>query len=351
MKINELIYRLTDKIIRRLASQKKWREAKLLVNLTKTSHGWLNNHIENCAKASKEYKSYFETENISDRLLSLGFKHLSSKIIKGGVVNFGIRVHKVYDLKNQNEIKILEKVYGMHHSAEIDHEKFLFENIDEKDIAAPKFFGYYKFNSLISFFYEYIEGIKLTPLDLKIYKYEVIKKHWTVEPNDKIKGSNIENDILKLLERKESLTKMREISLTETDELIIERLEKNVSEIVKEFKSLPSIIVHQDIKPGNVIKSKQGAFYIIDWDKWCVSNVGAGLIINPEELFNSILIKMVISFSSYNKSIPAIKILKNVCIYNLAYNLKIQNYKNALKWAYNYFSLTETNWFFSDEIK
>lgn len=307
------------------------------MNLTKYSFGWLDVHIENCAKAYNEYKKYSKPELVSSRLSKFGYKHLFSKSINCGLVNVGLMVHNVIDKQTGNKAKIFEKVFHQYHSWLVSQEELLFNQLDADVLSAPEFIGKHNHTPFISVFYNYIEGKQLTAEDKEISKYELIKKLWTTKPTKQIIENCINKDSVDLLLDEKYINRLLDASNTDLDRIIIKFLKVNANKIIDEFRSLPRIIMHQDINHGNIIKSYNNDFYLIDWDKWCVSNVGAGLIIQPEEIFNPSLMRLLILFNGEKISFIPGEILRNVCIYNLTHELRLNNTRNAINWSYNLF--------------
>lgn len=340
---NNYTYRILDKILRRLVRQKKWHLAYFLIHSTGLSFGisgWLDKHVEYCSESTKEYRLYSRPNMVSSRLAAIGYKLISSKSIHAGLVNIGAMIHDVVDNKTNNTRKIFEKVYHQYHSQSVEQEELLYDQINAKDIAAPDFKGKYIDGPFISLFYDYIESTPLSIQDEMISKYELISKLWKSRPTRKMIDNCQNKDFVELLLNTKYIDGMLEASKSDQDRMIVSFLTINTKEIISEFRKLPRVIVHKDIGPWNILKSNDGNFYLIDWDKWCISNLGAGLLIQTEELFNPLFIRYLSpSNQEHEHNFTRLEVLRNVCIYNLTYNLRFKNFQNALNWCYAYYNL------------
>ncbi|MBN1187056.1 MAG: hypothetical protein JXB49_32560 [Bacteroidales bacterium] len=340
-----LRYIILNLILERLVKKKKWHLAHFLIKTTNFSDGqfdWLKTHVKNCSLTTKEYRSYISPGLIASRLSSLGYDHISSKTIYSGLINLGAVVHYVTDKQTNNNVKVFEKIYHQYRLQTVEKEVLLFDEIDAEEINAPNFKGILTYGPFISLFYDYIEGVSLTRQDKMIFKYELIKKLWASRPSNKLKDYSYNEDYVGLLSDEDCINSMFEVSKSMMDCSIIEFLHVNAKKIIGEFRKLPSIIVHKDIYQPNIIKSRDEKFYLIDWDKWCVSNIGAGLLLQTDELLNPTFMNYLSTVKgSSDDHFTPVEVIRNVCIYNLTHNLHFKNYEDAIRWGYIYFNLTD----------
>lgn len=337
-------YTILNLILEGLVKRKKWHLAHFIIKITNFSDGnldWLKTHVNYCSSTTREYKAYSRADMVSLRLSTLGYNYISSKTIYAGLINLGAIIHTAVDKQTNNKVKVFEKVYHPYRLQSVKQEELLFDEIKAEDLAAPGFKGSYTDGPFISMFYDFIERDSLTPNDKKNYKFELVKKLWSSRPTKKLLDNPHTKDSVGLLASKDCFDSMIEASNSEMDRRIIEYLQVNAKKIISEFRTLPPIIMHKDIFQPNIIKSKDEILYLIDWDKWCVSNVGAGLLIQTQELFNPILLRYINSIIGYQEDhLAPLDVLRNICIYNLTHHLHFKNYESAINWAYSYYNLT-----------
>lgn len=269
--------------------------------------GWLGVAIDKAVLLQDELKKYFEVSSIKKRLVDVGVlnsteEYISSERVNGGLINVGCMKHSV-----ENGC-IFEKV--VIRKSSFDRESMIFQYAKDVQLGSPVYFGCLFDEGIGSLYYSHVESVDFENRDQKISsRFFLAENLWfnNLEVDRNLKKYAVKckfDAFLSSEERRKSL-----FLLTDPKKIPYGFLVGAINKL----KSSPVKVFHGDFCNGNIIKSP-GRAYLIDWDKWSISKIGAGAPFNYSDMERLGFFDRILEKNIEEKFL--FFWLKNFCIYN-----------------------------------
>ena len=230
--------------------------------------GWLSKAVKQRVGLEThiaKYVSKVESQSRIDRLSGTsGCTIVESTRLKNGLIAVACLVHDLGDRK------VFEKVVA----SEKSHlrERHILETIGSRKLGAPEYLGYFSDGRLHSVFCTAIEATECRDRELlEGAVLEFASRMWFAEQSPSVSNSLAFNCRYAKMLKDEALLRSIE-DFWKASNLRM----APVSQVVALAMDAPEKLLHGDLHSGNLIYDGS-KFYLIDWDKWTSTRVGAGL--------------------------------------------------------------------------
>ena len=301
--------RLRKKQLRYLFRQKRFEEAHQLATEQSLNLGWLEGHIKECAALTTPLAEYESSQKTIDRLHQIGIDtdDIESEDVLDGLVNIAARKHRC---TTSGDV-VFEKIYTDRHRDYARSEAHLFNTIDADRLCAPTFYGLYEEDSFLSVFYEFLDIQKMSRAEFLRGKARLASHLWMLSDDGSLGNIDSRPCVIEL-----ELSHPKHIKIIKTSCRKLGFSYRAIQDAMALYRESPKFIAHDDLSSGNICRAND-RFYLIDWDKWSVSGLGAGLNLSRREL-NMPIFQDAISQTAATQGVRRELLLNNLYLFNIA---------------------------------
>ncbi|MCH8536819.1 MAG: phosphotransferase [Alkalimonas sp.] len=317
--------------IRKLAERKQWLNAHKVLQKHPLPLGWLTRHIAHLAELQTELNKVASRQQSQLRLRGFGWSLQSSQPVFLGVVCAGAFRHQVID-RNQAISTVFEKVESRKRKRSIQQQLTLFQHFTAKQLLAPEYFGSISHGHFISLIYQCIDGTHPSDEDMSGCVHRLVQHFWGVPVPKTLQASAKKQEFLSKFFSVEKLRRYLDKAEDNTQREALQWLQDQRKGLVHCYRRLPAVVMHDDISSGNILIDPHDGLWLVDWDKWSLNRVGAGLRILPSQIFQHEVSATIQWYCRYNTSCTEDMLRFNICLYNLIINIKQGAPSSWLAW-------------------
>lgn len=317
--------------VRKLAERKDWMAAHRVIQKQPLQLGWLEGHVAHLAELQPELKKIAGRQPSQLRLRGFGWQLLSSKPVHLGVVCAAAFRHQVAD-HNQTAISVFEKVEVRKRKRSIQQQLMLFQSINVEKLLAPQYYGKVKHGSFISLFYQCIDGEHPAEAEMAGYRVELLQHFWSLKVPRALRDAGKKQAFLPQAFSAKRLQSHINKATSPAQSDALHWLLAQRKKLIACYRRLPAVVMHEDISSSNVLIDKDKRLWLLDWDKWSLNRVGAGLKLQPSQLFEPEVLALIDWYCGYNPKVNKDMLRFNICLYNLVVAMKQRKLSTWLTW-------------------
>jgi len=285
--------------------------------------GWLRSAAEDRANLERDIEKYLTKARARERLEALGVlqkgQNFSSTQLRNGLVSVGAVIHEV------NGRKIFEKIFAS--KARFSAELLVSSTLGGGELGVPAYIGHCSDKDLHSL---YSEAVDVIQCDDDVRKAEARLNFAVLFWRNEIElpGMNEHCTSPKFdMELKDTdlHQKIEHLFCSENPKSYF-RLEKFVERSINS----PKRFFHDDLYDSNVLYDGK-KFFIIDWEKFCLIKVGAGLHLK-RKYFVKLGVEDLMLKEIESRELAKLSLV-NFCLYNIFYWYKRGRPRDCLFYA------------------
>ena len=287
-------------LVNALVRKKDWNRAEALLHSVrkgslpgreKVLDSWISEHVTRQHGLQDRFREVFLKDPAGQAMHRLGLAGMVNRGSKPPCIHtqpvFGGKVctylfYHCLTFQDGRVLELIEKVYSRDFQDQVHREKLLFQEMDHRSLCAPRLFFSCFHEGFHSFFYAWITGCRPGPHQWKGVREQLLTRLWHTPPTAQLLELTPVNDSMTILKRR--LKAWKEQKNPILSHPFWQHLVSQEDEIQARYEGLPRFIMHEDLCRSNVICSPHNGRFLIDWDKWSIEAVGAGLKISRAEI-------------------------------------------------------------------
>lgn len=200
--------------------------------------------------------------------------------------NFHVSNAEVFNFQHQVAPKRMLSVF--------EHEDFLFEHIQRKDLRAPSLRSNFYEGDFVCRIYDYGSSQEITRFLWRKIALSLVCYYWTCSPPEKLVSSYLTSQpILPARLSKEFIERASVAIDSEDEKNIYNRFYVMRQTVMTEISKLPLFVYNPDLKPGNVVEDYNGDYLVTSWGRWKLEPIGVGM---PSNTTRDMLENHVVDF-------------------------------------------------------